>query len=89
MLQMRFSETIMRQVQNFFVVLIISLEHLSTSVNGAGDVKLDDYVDPFDYTSLVNIKDALLIGDTALAIRVSQNNHFLKFCFIVETAEYI
>ena len=65
---MRFSETIMRQVQNFFVVLIISLEHLSTSVNGAGDVKLDDYVDPFDYAALVNIKDELLIGDTALAI---------------------
>ena len=50
------------------VVLIISLEHLSTSVNGAGDVKLDDYVDPFDYAALVNIKDELLIGDTALAI---------------------
>ena len=31
-------------------------------------MKLDDYVDPFDYAVLVNIKDELLIGDTALAI---------------------
>ena len=58
----------MLKVQNFFVLLIISLEDLVTSVNEAGDVKLDDYVDPFDYAVLVNIKDELLIGDTALAI---------------------
>ena len=57
----------MHQVLNFFVVLI-SLKELATPVNGSGDVNVEDYIDPFDYAALVNIKDELLIGDTALAI---------------------
>jgi len=60
----------MHQVLNFFVVLIVSRKELAraTPVNGAGNVKIEDYIDPFDYAALVNIKDELLIGDTALAI---------------------
>jgi len=52
---------------NFFVALIC-MKELATPVNGAGYVKMEDYIDPFDYAALVNIKDQLLIGDTALAI---------------------
>ena len=64
MLQMLFPETSMI---NFFVALIC-MKELATPVNGAGYVKMEDYIDPFDYAALVNIKDQLLIGDTALAI---------------------
>jgi len=35
---------------------------------GLEDVKMEDYIDPFDYAALVDIKDELLVGDTALAI---------------------
>ena len=53
----------MHQVLNFFVVLIVSRKELAraTPVNGAGNVKIEDYIDPFDYAALVNIKDELLI----------------------------
>jgi len=57
----------MLKVLNLFVVLI-SMKELVTPVNGAGYVKMEDYIDPFDYAALVNIKDQLIIGDTAQAI---------------------
>ena len=71
---MLLSETSMHEVLNLFVVLISLKEWATTEkewatpVNGAGDVEMEDYIDPFDYAALVNIKDELLIGDTVLAI---------------------
>ena len=47
--------------------LLVALQEMATSTDGADDV-VKDYIDPFDYAALVDIKDELLIGDTALAI---------------------
>jgi len=89
----------MHQVLNFFVVLI-SLKKLATPVNGSGDVNVEDYIDPFDYAALVNIKDELLIGDTALAIdhidedidkfeELSKKIHYLESSMAQHTSNHI
>ena len=55
-------------LSNLFVCLLTFTNELATPVEGAEDVKMEDYIDPFDYAALVDIKDELLVGDTALAI---------------------
>ena len=56
----------MHKVLNFLVYLFAFLQELPLAKGE--NVKVDDYIDPFDYAALVDIKDELLIGDTALAI---------------------